>query len=66
MKLKQNLTIEDFAQHPAYISWDKLKEVLGTRRYKRFMKWMNGQTSTSNGVYPGDLNRWLKGLPVID
>lgn len=68
MKLKQNLTLDDFeiVQHPAYISWKELEKVLGKRRCKRFMKWMRGQTVAEEGVYPGDLDRFLKGLPVID
>ena len=66
MKLKQNLTLKDFAIHPTYISWSELIAVLGTRRNKQFMKWMSGQTTPMDGVYPEDLNRWLKGLPIID
>jgi hypothetical protein len=67
MKLKQNLTIDDFhvVNTPAYIPWENLVDVLGKRRYKRFMRWMSGQTTTVNGVYPHDLERWLKNLPVI-
>jgi len=66
MKLKQNLTIKDFYISPAYIAWEELERVLGKQRYKRFLKWMNGQTTVMQGVYQDDLDRWLKGLPVID
>lgn len=63
MTLKQNLTINDFMY---IVPWNEIERVMGTRRYKRFAKWMNGQTCMEYGVYPGDLDRFLKGLPVID
>lgn len=68
MKLKQNLTLDDFTiiSTPDYILWDDIEEVLGKRRYKKFMEWMRGQTCAMDGVYPDDLDRFLKGLPVID
>jgi hypothetical protein len=67
-KLKQNLTLDDFTiiSTPDYISWEELERVLGKRCYKQFSKWMRGQTCLECGVYPHDLDRWLKGLPVID
>lgn len=63
MALKQNLTINDFTH---IVPWDYIAGVMGQRRYNKFVKWMRGQTVTPYGVYPGDLDRFLKGLPVID
>ncbi len=62
-KLKQNLTIDDFMP---IIPWEEIERVLGKRRYKKFSKWMYGQTSYQGGVFVLDLDRFLKGLPVID
>lgn len=68
MKLKQDLTLKDFeiVRTPDYVTWDDCEKVLGKRRYKKLNKWMRGQTCSLNGIYTGDLNRFLKGLPVID
>ena len=62
-KLKQNITIDDFTP---VIPWVQIAYVLGKRRYKRFEKWMHGQTVMEGGVYPGDLERFLRDLPIID
>ncbi len=62
-KLKQNLTINDFMH---VIPWDEIEVTLGKRRYKKFRKWMNGQTVSMHGVYPDDLDRFLRNLPIID
>ena len=63
MKLLKNPTINDFlvTVHP-----DEIERVLGKRRSKNFWKWMNGQTMSEYGAYVGDLERYLKGLTVID
>lgn len=73
MKLKQDLTISDFDVRcvgcdkcVSYVTWENIETVLGKRRYKKFSDWMLGQTCTQYGVYPWDLERFLKGLPVID
>lgn len=63
MKLKQNLTVNDFMH---IVPWNDVEAVMGKRRYKKFTKWMGGQTVSRYGVYPSDLDRFLKGLPVID
>jgi hypothetical protein len=39
---------------------------MGKREYKKFMKWMCGQTVMEGGVYPWDLDRFLKGLNCND
>ena len=62
-KLKQNVTIEDFTP---LIPWSQIEYILGKRRYARFAKWMQGQTTIEGGVYIDDLDRFLKNLPVID
>ena len=64
-KLKKDLTIKDFYV-TEYVSWAECEHVFGKRRYKKFMKWMSGQTSRMEGVFVHDLNRFLKGLPIID
>lgn len=51
---------------PEFVAWKEIEEVLGKRRYSKFIKWMGGQTCLDMGVYPHDLDRFLKGLPVID
>lgn len=63
MSLKKNPSIKDF-QH--VVTWENIQLVLGQRRYNKFCKWMNGQTVPIGGVYPEDLDRFLRGLPVID
>jgi hypothetical protein len=64
-KLKETLTMDDFYV-VSYVSWAELERVMGKRRYKKFMKWMSGQTCYPDGVYPWDLRRFLLNLPVID
>lgn len=66
MPLIKNPTIKDFYIPPTTISWKEIERVLGKRRFARFEKWMNGQTCGEHGVYPEDLERFLKGLPIID
>lgn len=62
----KRLTIEDFPVYPEYVRWEDCESIMGKRMYKKFCAWMNGQTVSGNGVYPCDLERFLKGLPVID
>lgn len=60
---KKKLTIRDFI---AVIPWKQIEDRMGKREYKKFLRWMTGQTCTEDGVYEGDLDRYLRGLPVID
>ena len=46
-----------------YVPWDNIEEVMGKRRYKKFLKWMFGQTTYKEGVYVYDLERYLRGCP---
>lgn len=58
----------------AIIPFEEIKDVFrsklgkreGNKKYRTFEKWMSGQTCAYNGVYECDLDRFLKGLPVID
>jgi hypothetical protein len=61
--MKQQLTIRDFI---SCVPWEQIEDRMGKREYKKFLKWMSGQTCLKQGVYEGDLDRYLKGLPVID
>ena len=64
-KLKKHLTLADF-QIISVVTWDQIEHALGKRRWKKFQKWMWGQTSVEWGCYPDDLDHFLRGLPVID
>lgn len=64
--MKRHLTLEDFPIQPELVPWDDIERIMGKRLYKKFCKWMGGQTVMGNGVFPGDLDRFLLGLPVID
>ena len=65
------LTIDDF---PTYYSDSLIRHIFtlklgkrdGERRYRKFEKWMSGQTRCEWGVYPTDLARFLHGLNCID
>lgn len=61
--MKKKLTIENFT---AVIPWKQIEEVMGKREYKRFNKWMIGQTVIEGGVYSWDLERFLNNQPIID
>lgn len=60
---KKQLTIGDFMH---VIPEPEINQVMGKRLSKKFWKWMSGQTMSTYGVYPSDVERFLKGLPVID
>jgi hypothetical protein len=45
---------------------ERIKEVLRTKYYKSFCKFMEGQTMDSEGIYEDDFIRWMQKLPVID
>ncbi len=57
------LTINDFIP---LIPWKQIEVKMGKRMYKKFCKFMDGQTVMEGGVFETDLNRFLKGLPCID
>lgn len=60
---KKKLTMANFS---VCVTWKNCEMVMGKREFKKFSKWMTGQTCTMDGVYPWDLERYLMGLPVID
>lgn len=67
---KKNLSINDFDirqdHQTSYISWENLEEVMGKELYAEFGEWMRGQTSLIYGAYPWDVERFIKGKPIID
>lgn len=65
MALIKNPTLQDF-NVVTYVPWSNVRDVLGIRRYRKFQEWMRGQTCREQGVYPWDLEAFLKGLPVYD
>lgn len=48
------------------VPWSQIEARFGDEEYPRFMSWIAGQTTTPDGVYPWDLERFLRGLPPID
>lgn len=59
----RELTNQDFM---AIVSWEHLKEVMSERELKAFYKWMEGQTTSTHGVYRSDLSLYLAHLPNTD
>jgi hypothetical protein len=47
------------------ILWDTLEEELGDD-WERFSQWIGGQTVVAEGPYIWDIERFLRGLPIID
>ena len=66
-KTLKELTINDFL---CVIPDTYVRETMLAKDYKKFIKWMSGQTVTGIGgetvYYIDDVRRFLKGLPVID
>ena len=52
-------TIKDF-YIVTYVEWKEIERVLGKREYKKFTKWMIGQTVSNEGAYPWDLEKYLR------
>jgi len=61
--MKKKLTIKDFV---AVIPWKQIEVKMGKREYKKFCKWMIGQTVMEGGVYPCDLENYLNGGESFD
>lgn len=51
---------------PEIISWETIEGVMGKKEYKKFLKWMNGQTCVQEGVYSWDLENYLRGGKSFD
>ena len=67
---KKNKLETDFTQ---CVPWNQIKEKWGKREYKRFCKFMQGQTCLQEGVYMVDIqtyvqqrNRGIKDPKVYD
>lgn len=45
---------------PTCIPWRAIEEAWGRREFKRFMKWMNGQTCLAEGAYDCDVERYAR------
>ena len=56
--MKELLTLKDF-HITEYVAWKELEKVFGKREYKKFEKWMTGQTCHEKGVYSWDLDSYL-------
>ena len=69
--MANQITINDFV---AVVPWRHIEEVMvntlgkraGKKKYREFERFMIGQTCLAEGVYKCDLDRFLRGLPVID
>ncbi len=59
----KEITMNNF---PVSVPFQSLEPAMGKRNTKAFYKWIGGQTMSEYGVYPGDLERWLNNLPIID
>lgn len=62
---KKELTIDDFNVHTpehgmSYVHWDEIEQKMSKQEYKKFMKWMFGQTCSGDGCYAYDLARYLR------
>lgn len=74
---KQNLNIlkEAKAKPPKKITidmfipvvpWQQIQALMMPELYRQFCKYMEGQTCIEGGVFIGDLDRFLRNLPIID
>lgn len=50
---------EDFLVENGCIAYSEIEEQMGKVEFKRFKKWMIGQTVSFDGVYVCDLERYL-------
>jgi len=61
--MKKKLTLNDFTP---VVAWEEIEQKMGKREYKRFLKWLKGQTVSYGGCYIWDLERYLNNKPIID
>lgn len=54
---------EDFVP---VVTWEQIDTLMLKHDANKFKRWMRGQTTVAGGVYPWDLERFLKGLPAND
>lgn len=50
----------------SYVTWEELDKKMPKEMRADFQEWMAHQTCVPEGVYPWDLDRFLKGSPIID
>lgn len=64
-----NFKIEHVGDMPC-VRWSEIESKMTADRFARFKKWIAGQTCMSidneTAIYASDLNRFLRGWPVID
>lgn len=69
-KTAVQVTLNDFlvvsADGMDYITWFELERVMGKEMWEEFQVFMYGQTCLMDGAYVGDVDRFLRKLPVID
>lgn len=67
--IRKNLTLHRHEQFSGY-DWAEIEEHMPSPQFKRFDKWMRGQTVAilegKKIVYAWDLDRFLAGKPVVD
>ena len=56
-----NLHIGTTEQGTTYLPWDIVEETFGQERWENFREWISGQTVVAEGVYPEDVERFLRG-----
>jgi hypothetical protein len=73
LSVKQKLLKSKVSKYPLndmgmlpVIPWKMILDTLGKTENDKFMRWMNGQTCSPYGVYPQDMERYIKGNKVID
>ena len=61
MKKKSEITYEDIKGYVhRYITDKDCQDVMGARRYKRFIDFMTGQTCPLEGYYPWDVENFFR------
>ncbi len=72
MSVYPGLDLWNLGQHivsteeTAYIPWEVIEDVFGPLLWEQFRYWMRGQTSVAEGAYPYDIDRFLRGIPILD
>ncbi len=44
-----------------YVPFKMIKRYHTAEEYRRFQKWIGGQTCVEDGCYPYDYHRWVRG-----
>jgi len=51
---------------PDIIPWEVIERTMKKGEYKKFCRFMGGQTVPEGGVFSWDLERFIRGLPCVD